>query len=444
MKRTNLWQNTLQSFWFLPALYGIVSIVLAIVAVNIDFSLTGKELKTIVPAVLVPDSKLVVKLLSTLTTATLTMTTITFSTIMVVLTTFSGQFSPRTLQNFIADRKVQNILAIFVGGFVYDLVAFLQLKSPGKESLFVTPILAGMIAIIGVAAFVYLINHVAKWVQVNNLINRLTLEAIETIDHLDNDIRRYQEDSRQEWSPNFDAQTAEEGTITTKQPGYVGLIDFGTLMNYIEKDDITVRMNVYLGDYVVTGMKLLSYSQDPDHPVTNIDKYRSCVKVGVERTGVQDIEFEIQKLVEIDLRAISPSTNDPHTAINCINRIGEILIQLGNKEWLRPELYDTQRQQRLTIKQHDFSYYLYKAFFQLRHYGNEDVSVTTAILHVLKLIAGHAPTNLHDTIWKFAEYIFSGFNQEVLLPLDEDYLKHELYQIAEMTGHEVTEEMNND
>lgn len=393
---------------------------------------------------LVSDAKLVVKLLSTLATATLTMTTITFSTIMVVLTTFSGQFSPRTLQNFIADRRTQNILAIFVGGFVFDLAAFLQLKSPGKESLFVTPILAGIIAIIGVGAFVYLINHVAKLVQVNNLIDRLTKEALETIDNLDDDIRQLQKDPWQGQLANFDAQAAEEGTITAKRAGYVDLIDLSTLMNYIKKDNITVSMNVYFGDYVVTGMKLLSYSQDPDHPVTDIEKYRSCVKVGSERTGVQDIEFEIQKLVEVALRAISPAVNDPHTAINCINRIGQILIKLGNKEWLRLEFYDTKKQQRLTIKQHDFSYYLYTAFFQIRHYADEDVSVTTAILNVLKLIAENAPTNVHDTIWEFAEYIIAGFKQEVLLSLDEEFLNHELYRIALITGHEVTEDGRND
>lgn len=177
MRREKLGLKIMQSFWFMPAVYIIVSTVIGTIAVNIDFYIAGDKLKDIIPEVMILDGKLVVKLLSTLITATLTMTTITFSTIMVVLTTFSGQFSPRTLQNFIADRKVQNILGIFVGSFVYYLTSFLQLRSVGKENLFITPILTGLTAIIGVSAFVYLINHVAKWVQVNNLIDRLTREA---------------------------------------------------------------------------------------------------------------------------------------------------------------------------------------------------------------------------------------------------------------------------
>lgn len=158
MKRSKIWLSLLHSFWFFPFLYGIAGIVLAFITITIDFSFTKQQLHAIAPEVLVPDAELSAKILSALTTATLTMTTISFSTIMVVLTTFSSQFSPRTLQNFIADRKAQNILAIFISGFIYDLVAFLQLKSPDGESLFVTPVFAVLIAIIGAAAFIYFIK----------------------------------------------------------------------------------------------------------------------------------------------------------------------------------------------------------------------------------------------------------------------------------------------
>src|SRR5690625_4416308 len=117
------------------------------------------------------------------------MTTITFSMIMVVLTTFSGQFSPRTLQTFISDRMTQNVLAIFISGFTYDIIVFFQLKSPNTKVLFISPIIAVIIAIIAAIFFVLYINHIAKMVQANNLINRLTKEALQIVKQLDKDIR---------------------------------------------------------------------------------------------------------------------------------------------------------------------------------------------------------------------------------------------------------------
>src|SRR5690625_5937218 len=105
MKYSTIWFKITHSFWFLSIVYIFISIILAIVAIQIDFSFNNKTLKSSIPEVLLPDAELAANLFSTLSTATLTMTTITFSMIMVVLTTFSGQFSPRTLQTFISDRK---------------------------------------------------------------------------------------------------------------------------------------------------------------------------------------------------------------------------------------------------------------------------------------------------------------------------------------------------
>src|SRR5699024_12430815 len=111
------WFKITHSFWFLPIVYIFISIILAIVAVQIDFSINNKTLKSSIPEVLLPDAELAAKLFSTLSTATLTMTTITFSMIIVVLTTFSCQFSHRTLQTFISDSMTQIVLAIFITAF---------------------------------------------------------------------------------------------------------------------------------------------------------------------------------------------------------------------------------------------------------------------------------------------------------------------------------------
>src|SRR5690625_1363582 len=117
MKYSTNWFKIIHSFWILPIVYIFISIVLAIVTVQIYFSFNNQTLKSSIPEVLLPDAELAAKLFSTLSTATLTITTITFSMIMVVLTTFSGQLSPRTLQTSISDSMTLNVLAIFISGF---------------------------------------------------------------------------------------------------------------------------------------------------------------------------------------------------------------------------------------------------------------------------------------------------------------------------------------
>lgn len=435
MKQTRVQQQLLHSFWFLPAVFSIVTVLLAVVTINIDFLFSEGQLKNMAPSILVPDGELTAKILSALTTATLTMTTITFSTIMVVLTTFSSQFSPRTLQNFIADRKTQSILAIFISGFIYQLVSFLLLKSPDEQSLFFTPLFAVLIAILGAGAFIYFINHVAKLVQVNHLVHRLTLEARKTINYLDETIEHFKKNSKENMTANPEKDKAKR-TILAKQPGYIDLIDFGALTKLINHDQIQAEMKVYLGDYVVEGTHLLTYYQDTDQQSIVAERYRNCIKVSWERSGTQDVEFAIQKLTDIVVRAISPSTNDPNTAINCINRIGEVLIHLGNKPSQQPQEKDQQSKMSFIIKQHNFSHYLYKAFFQICHSSKEDVSVVVAVLKVCSLIASSTPENFHSSIWDFTNYVHAVFNKEVLQPQDEQFYYEQLNQIARITRNE--------
>lgn len=437
MKYSTNWFKITHSFWFLPIVYIFISIILAIVTVQIDFSFNNQTLKSSIPEVLLPDAELAAKLFSTLSTATLTMTTITFSMIMVVLTTFSGQFSPRTLQTFISDRMTQNVLAIFISGFTYDIIVFFQLKSPNTKVLFISPIIAVIIAIIAAIFFVLYINHIAKMVQVNNLINRLTKEALQIVKQLDKDMVRLQKNNKQNSTHTNHEITKEPITLTANKTGYVDLIDFNSLLRLAKKHVASIKIEVYLGDYVITGSKLLTFEQYADNPLGEKNKYLHAIQLGAERTGVQDIEFAIQKLDDIILKALSPATNDPTTAINGINRIGQILVSLSHKNWTHHDANKQPVLERLTLKQRDFSFYLYKAFFQVSYSSNDDVAVTESILSTLKLIAQHAPSNLHETIWNYGKYVWAGFRKETLLDLDESFLKQTLTDLAQATNHNV-------
>lgn len=96
---TRMRVNVRDSFWFLPMIYGIFSIISVILMTIADFYLLPL-IQDFVPNIVLTNQDIASSLYSALITAILTMTTISFSTIMVVLTTYTTQFSPRTLQDF--------------------------------------------------------------------------------------------------------------------------------------------------------------------------------------------------------------------------------------------------------------------------------------------------------------------------------------------------------
>lgn len=436
MKRTKVWIRIRQSFWFLPAIYGVAGLIGLLITITIDLSISQKTMEA-GPSFLVTDRSITKEMFSAFITSILTMTTVTFSTIMVVLTTFTSQFSPRALQDFIADNATQRVLAIFVFGVIYSLFALFTLQ-PGDQLLIATPISGVLIVSLCIAAFVYFINHVSKWVQVNNLVNKLGNQAMLTIHHVNKGIAELQ-DGHKGYSggqEDFQEPGGKAHVITAENGGYIALIDYDAFLKMTEKDDIQCNIHVHVGDFVLEGTNLLTYWAGEGQTINEL-YYKRLIKLETERTGIQDIEFGIQKLVEITLRAISPSVNDPHTAINSINRIGTLLLEITKREYLSSYLYDRNGQWRVKIIQFDFDHYLYKAFYQIRYYASDDVSVTTSIIYVLKLLVSETPSSMHKDLVEFAKYIYNGFHKNVLLKPDEAYFHKQIDELAEVTGESI-------
>src|SRR5690625_7628124 len=90
--------NIRGSFWFLPTVYGMLSLIF-VFYINIADAWLIARIKDQIRKQLVTSKNTAKKLYAALVTAILTITTISLSVNMIVLTTYSTKFSPRTLQD---------------------------------------------------------------------------------------------------------------------------------------------------------------------------------------------------------------------------------------------------------------------------------------------------------------------------------------------------------
>ncbi|MCA1029460.1 DUF2254 domain-containing protein [Bacillus timonensis] len=434
MSLANILVRIRSSFWYLPCLYGFVALLLGIFSIKIDFYLSSQhELYHLLPDVLLSDIDLAQTILSSISASLLTMTTITFSTILVVLTTYLSQFSPRTLQNFITDHSTQRVLGIFVGGFIYSIVLLLLLKETDEQNLFFAPSFAVAIAIICLLVFIFFIHHVTSWIQVSNLIHDITSRTIQTIEKgYQNDKDVHKDAPWDDWEGE-DIKHLPSHQLSLPNSGYIRFIDVKGMVKQASKEDCIIRIEKKLGDYIDQDTPLLSIWKTNNKDVEgNYEKY---ISVGPEKAPIDDIQFGLTKLVEIALRALSPGINDPNTAINSIEQLGKILTKLGKKYLPRPYHNDEKRALRVILDKPTFNDYLYKSFYQIRHYGTEDISVLAAIIQALTLIAESNSKSVKDTVWEFSHYITEGINRDKLLSLDQKYLNNQLQTLARASGH---------
>ncbi|WP_409296745.1 DUF2254 domain-containing protein [Peribacillus sp. SCS-26] len=422
------------NFWVVPALYGAGAFVLAVLSVLLEQVLSDYEgVKGMIPSFLFVDKELAQTILSATSTSLLTMTTITFSSVLVVLTTFLAQFSPRTLQNFINDSKTQLVLGTFIGGYIYSLLLLSQIKGRDVENTFILPALAIIVAFICLAMFVFLIHHVTDWIKVGNVVSSITAETLASIKKQNQE----QHPGRESAEEAKELKAEEALGIKSSKRGYIEYADIEAMVRLASEQDIVVRFEKNLGNYVDVDTPLLKVWNSRE----NFDESRllNLMIISSRQEVIQGVEFGIQKLVEVALRGIAPGKNDPETAINCIEHLSQILIKIGKNYEPNPYYCDGERKVRVIIEKPGFTDFLYDCFYQIRHYGKADVSVMASIIEALTLVAETNPENIKQSVWDFSEYIVEGIQQQEWLQLDRSYLNKQLSRLASACGRPAAE-----
>ena len=61
-------------------------------------------------------------------------------------------------------------------------------------------------------------------------------------------------------------------------------------------------------------------------------RFVEAFQIGNVRTPTQDVEYAVNQLVEMAVRAMSPAINDPFTAMTCLDHLGDGLAKFVRQE----------------------------------------------------------------------------------------------------------------
>lgn len=441
--------NIENKIYFIPSIYAISATILSIAVIFIEYQYSD-FLLSILPGYLFTSYDLSKTILSTIAGSLFAMITVSFSTIMVVLTMYSSQFSPRTMQDFLKNKVTLKVLGVFIAGFIYSILTLLfiddSLQGSG-ESIIFSSIIGVIIAIVCLGYFVYFIHHAANSVQVNLLIESLKKEVIEIVDSIET--RNNSNDQiRNDPPDNLKEITDRDAfAVHPEQSGYIQVIYDLELTKLADAHDIIIRAEKMIGDYVTENTVVFKIWQL--NPASNLkedeleeirNKIIGNLVISNERSKKNDIEFGLLKLTEVALRAISPGINDPNTAIFCINQLGWVLSRIAVANLENTYYYNDKDELCFILEDISFWDLLYKTFYQLSHYGNQDVSVAGSILDALVIIAEGSPEEIKEQVWHFSHYILGGFDKNVLEQEDKKFLNHKIYRLAKETGNKEEKE----
>lgn len=411
------------SFWFLPAVMAGGAMVLAFATVALDTPVTD-WLTLNWGLTFTGGAEGASSLLGAIAGSMITIAGVVFSMTLVALSLASSQLGPRLLRSFMRDTKTQMVLGTFVATFLYCLLVLRTIRR-AEEILFVPHLsvaLGVLLAVVSVGVLIYFIHHVSVSIQANEVVARVGMELIEEIERLFPESigrgapRIPTEPPDADFLNSFDREARPIGSAGD---GYLQFVDGDALMALAMQEDFVIRLERRPGHYVVATRPLALVW--PGNRVTDqlVDRVNAAFALGNQRTSGQDIEFAVNQLVEIAVRALSPGVNDPFTAMTCVDHLGSALCRLAERDMPSPYRHDTQDQLRLITPVFTFPDVTDAAFNQIRQYGRSSTAVTIRLLETIAEVAGsvHWPED-RAALLRHARMIARGAGGG--LPEDED------------------------
>ncbi|MEB1807001.1 MAG: DUF2254 domain-containing protein [Bacillaceae bacterium] len=423
----NLVLKVRKNIWLIPSAYCVLATVLALFIIWLD-TVHGERVEAALPATILISVDLAQTILGIIAAALLTMITITFSTIMVVLTTYSSQFSPRTLSDFVTNKVTMRVLGIYMGGFMYSILSLLFMREDLEHEV-IAGTIGVLFSIVCLAFFAYFIHFVATSIQVNKLISELTRHTLDTVYNRKKPERKTETISITFNKPKLVPEGFTKMEVRSRTFGYIQLFQYDHLLKKAKKDDLYVEIVPAIGTFITTNETIFNVYYQHKKPKINFHKY---VEVGNDRTILQDVDFGIQKVVEVTLRALSPGINDPNTAIDGILHLGKLLAEACKQDG-NYIAYSDRSVVRVVAHQKTVEEILYVTFYQICHYGREDISIMLATYEALTMIAEENNQQIKNKIWMFSQYIDKSFNKEVLQDLDLQYYDEKVNQLRAKT-----------
>ena len=112
------------------------------------------------------------------------------------------------------------------------------------------------------------------------------------------------------------------------------------------------------------------------------DHARRVLVLARQRTIDQDPAFALRMLVDIAIRALSPAVNDPTTAVQALDRLEEVLVELHRRDPGPVLVLDDRGAPAGRVPAPTWTDYLELAVTEIRHYGGGSVQVCRR-LHAL-------------------------------------------------------------
>ncbi len=317
------WEELRTTLWVVPSILVVVSVLLFVVIFEIDVAAYHHNL-TLPVWIRTGSADAERQVLIAIAAAVITVIGVVFSITILALTLASQQFGPRMMRNFVRDIGNQITLGVFVGTFVFSVLALVSINSLSPTFVpYLSTSVAEALLLVDLGILIYFIHHIAKSIQLPEVIAGIADDLMRSIDAEFPDVvgavPEPTQAHRGKGVPELLTLIDEQGVVIPSQKsGYIQYVGYAQLIAIATRTDSFIRLEHRPGHFLATGRPLAMVW--PRQAAADVAAALSEAHVtGPHRTLVQDPVFAIDQLVEIAIRALSAAVNDTFTALTCID-----------------------------------------------------------------------------------------------------------------------------
>ena len=387
------WDRLAVSFWFAPLLMALAAVLLAWAMYRLDTQIPNESLQHS-RFVLSGSSEALRTVLITIATTTLATAGVVFTLLTLPLSTVAAQYGSRLLRLFLGDRITQLVLGMFVATFVYCLAGALSIPpaSVEPEGPQITATVGLYLMLATFASLILLVQHISTMLQAPNIAAAAGEDLLDVVRVAIQDrVQSGHDKSRTSQGAPDTLAEAEGHPVGVRRNGYIQYIDPEYLLTLARENNLVIRLLRKPGDFVGSGAPVALV-----WPAGRVDErldklIQRAFQIGNGRTPTQDVEYAVDQLTEMAVRAMSPAINDPFTAMTCLDHMGDGLALFAKHGEERPGIYDRDGQLRLAFQPISFDELLNAAFDMLRHCSCDNAYVLLHMLDVIDIIGQATP-----------------------------------------------------
>lgn len=389
-----LWSEVRDSLWFLPSVLTLAGAGLAVLLVSVGHRVVEAVGGESVWWLFGGSPEGAQGVLSAISGSIITVTGVVFSVTIVALQLASSQFTPRVLRQFTADRANQIVLGVFISTFTYTLLVQRTIRTDDGGGAFVPHLAvtgAVVLALTSIGFLIFFINHAARSIQASVILESVASDTLRVLQNV------FPEPLRDDSTTLLTVEDFSGGRedaphqVGIDRAGYVQAIDIDALRDAARTGQVMIQLEVEMGRHLLPGQHVASIWPAADATPALEIAVRGSFVLGLERTPHQDLKLGVLELMDMAVKALSPSVNDPTTAMHAIDRLGEVLLALSRRErGDRIEMHDNGRPLVL-VRQPRLEDVTALAINQVRLFAADNATVSSALMMTLGDLAALGP-----------------------------------------------------